>query len=478
MSAMSRWFAGLALLSGVGCAAPPDFVSLPGLEGFATLVVDDHTSALRVVALPDGLADLRLDVPAEPGPDGYADLWLYRAPAEALDLPRVGGLLLRAAASERESQPLPPPAQVLRLDGERRWGEVSAGVAGELLVRSRECRQLEVDTLIGMGPGDSWFVERRRDDEVVLAVRTGTAPRLYAATPTAVRLVGEQPRVGPVWHGRVDARGRVWLIHTATHARDRAAFVLTELDDTLGGVARRRQIDLPTVEDQVVWRFDVVERDGRVVLGVASSKLGSIAEPAVWMWREGEPLATRLPWPTALDPVLPCVRTGLLRTFLRLDPRGESLAFAHAQGVLHRWEAGVLSRQPLDGNACGAALLDDREDGGWAVTDPNTGPPPDADLVRRVYQRLEGTWGEAARVPAINGVALTAWQGGMWTGGSSGALQELIVRPDGTLRQCPPQVIDPGNDRIERLVSVGERMLAAGPPRDGNPWKLYWLRPR
>lgn len=478
MVSMSRWFAGLTLVLAAGCAAEPDFVSLPSLEGFATAVVDDHTSTLRVVALPQGLATLRLDVPAEPGGSGFADLWLYTAPLDELALPEVGGQLLRAAPGEPETQALPPPSRVLRLDPERRWGDVSPAQVGELRVRSRECLQLAVDTLVGMGAGDSWFVERRRGDEVVLAVRTGTAPRMYTASPAGVRFVGEQPYVGSVWHGRVDAQGRVWLIHTATHARDRAAFVLTQLDEDLLGVARRFRVDLPTVQDQVVWRFDVVDRGGRVALGVASTKLGSIAEPAVWTWREGEPLATRLPWPTARDAVLPCMRTGLLRTYVRLDPSGERLAFAHAQGVLHHWEGGVLSRQPLDANACGVALLDDREDGGWGVTDPNTGPPPDADLVRRVYQRVDGTWADAASVAAINGVSLTSWQGRMWTGGSGGVVQQLIVRPDGSLRQCPPQVLDPDNDRIERLVSVGDTMLAAGPERDGNPWKLYWLRPR
>jgi hypothetical protein len=478
MVSMSRWFAGLTLALAVGCAAEPDFVSLPSLEGFATAVVDDHTSTLRVVALPQGLATLRLDVPAEPGGSGFADLWLYTTPADELALPEVGGQLLRAAPGEPETQALPPPSRVLRLDPERRWGEVSAAEVGELRVRSRECLQLAVDTLVGMGRGDSWFVERRRDDEVVLVVRTGTAPRIYTVTPRELRLVGELPFVGSDWHGRVDAAGRVWLIHTATGTRDRAAFVLTQLDDSLLHAARRFRVELPVAEAQVAWRFDVAERAGRLALGVASTSLGSIAEPSVWTWNEGEVMATRLPWPTARDPVLPCVRTGLLRTYVRLDPSGDGLAFVHAQGVLHRWAGGALTRQVLDTNACGAALLDDREDGGWAVTDPNTGPPPDADLVRRVYQRLEGTWGEVASVPSINGVSLTAWRGRMWTGMSGGGVQELIVRPDGTLRQCPRQDLDPANDRIERLVSVGDTMLAAGPEREGNPWKLYWLRPR
>lgn len=477
MVAMPRWWA-LALVCVVGCSAEPDFVSLPSLEGFATLVVDDHTSALRVVALPEELDSLRLDVPVEVGDAGYADLWLYTAPVDALELPQVGRALLRAAPTERESQALPPAARVLRLDRERRWGEVSPASVGELRVRARECVQLEVDTLVGEGRGDSWFVERRRADEVVLVVRTGTAPRLYTVTPSALRWVGELPFVGSEWHGRVDVAGRVWLIHTATDARDRAALVLTQLDDSLRGAARRFRVELPVAEAQVVWRFDVAERAGRVALAMASTKLGSILEPSVWTWHEGEALATRLPWPTARDPVLPCLRTGLLRAFIRLDPSGDGLAFAHAQGVLHRWAGGVLTRQVLDTNACGAALLDDREDGGWAVTDPNTGPPPDADLVRRVYQRLEGTWGEVASVPSINGVALTSWQGGLWTGMNAGGVQQLIVRPDGTLRQCPHQELDPDNDRIERLVSVGDTMLAAGPEREGNPWKLYWLRPR
>jgi hypothetical protein len=475
---MARWFAGLTLALAAGCTPEPDFVSLPNLEGFATSVVDDHTSALRVVALPQGLATLRLDVPAEPAGSGFADLWLYTAPMDELALPDVGGQLLRAAPGERETQALPSPSRVLRLDPERRWGDVDPAQVGELRVRSRDCLPLAVDTLVGMGRGDSWFVERRRDDEVVLAVRTGTTPRIYTVTPRALRLVGELPFVGADWHGRVDPAGRVWLIHTATNTRERAAFVLTQLDDSLLGAARRFRVELPVAETHVAWRFDVVERTGRLALAVASTRLGSTIEPSVWMWHEGEAMATRLPWPTATDPVLPCVRTGLLRTYIRLEPSGDGLAFVHAQGVLHRWANGALARQVLDTNACGATLLDNREDDGWAVTDPNTGPPPDADLVRRVYQRLEGTWGEVASVPSINGVALTTWRGSMWTGMSGGGVQELIVRPDGTLRQCPRQEVDPANDRIERLVSVGDVMLAAGPQREGNPWKLYWLRPR
>ncbi len=469
----------LLALAALACTSRAQ-VDPPALDGYQTLLHGPPgASALTAVALTD--AALRVELEAELVGDAYAELLLYRAPLAALDLPTDGG---RVTLSD-DGQPLPAPDAAWSLGEALDWRpEDPAPWAARRVAAA--CLAPSVAS-VELGIGKPLFMERWGEDAVVVGMyepptaaplpgNTGGVLRLHVVRPSGsarAPLDLTSVSVNDYLHGTLDDRGHLWMARTSSIG-GRAALVLVEVDAALER-AREQVVatDLP-LDDAAV--ADVVaghDAAGRAEVFVLYSPHDRSRPARVLRWREGEAGVFALPWP--VGPALSaCSAVGIYRTHLAWEGP-DTISFLFRQGVVQRWRGGALEGELADDRICGGAVLDDRvEAGALMVLQPERQSELPASPPRVLRRDAGGDWVRLGEAPLVNAMDLVRWRGRELASGDGGQLYELQARRSG-VDVCAAIRTEPPNNRVDRMVVVGDRLAMVGAAHEGDPVRVFWL---